>query len=367
MTDELAAPAPISRPVSMGRLKSLDLARGIAMVFVVVIHVLEQLSAAKVKESLFGGVLNMGTSICAAAMFMFLMGTGLSLSKTTSLTKGILRGVGLLAIAYLLNLLRGTFPTWVGLATHQFTLEQLKPYSPLYVTVEIDILHFAGIALILLAVLRHVTKKWVVWLVAAVAVLAVCPLVFGQTTRSVIGDYFINFLWRTQEYGHFPVFPWLAYPLVGMVFGTLMKNTKNQNVFFVKSATIGMLLVICGGYMAYNYTDFSFASWMSGEYNEGAVHPWLVVCEIGALLISISFYQIVALRVPWNRAFEWLSVWSKNVTVMYCMQWIVIGWIVIFITEYFGYIGTLVSMLVVFIVTHYAGIGWVRITSAWRK
>ena len=354
-------------PASTQRIKSLDIARGIAMVFVVVIHVVEQLSSSSFKESLFAGVLHMGTSMCAAAMFMFLMGTGIILSKSTSLTKGVLRGAGLLALAYGLNIVRGTIPTLVGLESHMFTLEQLKPYSPLFVTIEIDILHFAGLALMLLAVFRHFFSKWPAWLLAAIAVLALCPAVFGHGSGSAIGNYFLNFLWRTEEYGHFPLFPWLAYPLAGMVFGQLLKNSGNANVFFAKSCSIGVVLCLCGGYLAYNYTNFSAASWMAGEYNEGEIHPWLVVCEMGILLISLSFYQLIVTHVAWNKAFDWLSFWSKQVTLMYCIQWIVIGWIVIFIPQYLGFFGTIAAFVVVFIVTHWLGIIWIKMTGAKNK
>lgn len=349
------------------RIKSLDLARGMAMVFVVVIHVLEQLSSQTVKDSLFGGILNMGTALCAATMFMFLMGAGLSLSRKTSLRAGIMRGVALFALAYLLNVLRGTLPTYIGLWTHQFTLEQLKPYSPLYVTVEIDILHFAGLALIFLSLLKRYVHHWAAWLLIGCGVLAICPFVFGHTTGSPILDYFINFLWRTEEYGHFPIFPWLAYPLFGMVFGQLLKNAKNTDLFFAKSCTLGAILFICGGYLAYSFTDFSLSSWTSGDYNEGANHPWIVVSETGFLLVSLSFYHYLASHLPWNRAFEWLSFWSKEVTLMYCLQWIVIGWIVIFIPSYAGFAGTLLFMLLVFVVTHYCGIAWIKSTRIWQK
>ena len=349
------------------RIKSLDLARGMAMVFVVVIHVLEQLSSQTVKDSLFGGILNMGTALCAATMFMFLMGAGLGLSSKTSLRKGMTRGVVLFALAYLLNALRGTLPTYVGLWTHQFTLEQLKPYSPLYVTVEIDILHFAGLALIFLSVLKRYIRHWTAWLLIGCVVLALCPLVFDHKTGSPILDYFINFLWRTEEYGHFPLFPWLAYPLFGMAFGQLLKSTKNTHLFFAKSCTIGALLCFCGGYLAYCFSDFSMSSWMSGDYNEGANHPWMVVSETGFLLFSLSVYHYLSSHIPWNKAFEWLSFWSKEVTLMYCLQWIVIGWIVIFIPSYAGFTGTVLYILLVFTVTHYLGIGWIKSTRTWRK
>ena len=368
MMNEVPTPALVAAvPLMKGRIKSLDLARGMAMVFVVVIHVIEQLSSKTVKESLFGGILNMGTAMWAATMFMFLMGAGVSLSRTTSLKMGWKRGLQLIALGYILNFLRGTLPTLVGLLTHQFTLEDLKPNSLLYVTIEIDILQFAGLALIFLSIVRFFSTKWILWLVAGCLVLLACPFVFGHKTGSPLSDYFINFFWRTDEYGHFPIFPWLAYPLFGMAFGHLLKNTTNIGVFFAKSGFIGVLLCICGGYMAFNYSDFSLDVWMSGDYNEGAVHPWMVLCETGILLLFLSFYQFLATHVPPNKAFDWLCFWSREVTLMYCLQWIVIGWIVIFITSYFGFASTIFCMLLVFVLTHYLGISWRKMTATQKK
>jgi uncharacterized membrane protein len=356
-----------SAPSTKERIKALDLARGVAMMFVVVIHVLEQVSSKAVKESLFGGLLNMGTALCAATMFMFLMGAGVGLSRTTTLKTGVKRGLQLIVLGYVLNILRGTIPTWVGLLTHQFTMEDLRPYSPLYVTIELDIFHFAGIALIILSIVKQVSSRWPVWLLIGCMALATCPFVFGRETGSSFVDYFVNVLWQTREYGHFPVFPWIAYPLFGMVFGHALKNTKTPGVFFAKSGFIGAMLCLCGGYMAYNYSDFSMEAWMAGDYNEGAVHPWIVLCETGVLLLSLSLYHSMAAHVRSNRIFDLLCFWSREVTIMYCIQWIVIGWIVIFITSYFGFAGTILCSALVFAATHYLGIGWLKLTAAQGK
>jgi uncharacterized membrane protein len=338
------------------RIMSLDLARGMAMVFVVVVHVLEQLSSQTVKDSLFGGVVNMGTSLCAASMFMFLMGAGLGLSSSTTFSATVRRGMKLILIGFALNLLRGTLPTVVGLAMRQFTLEDLKPNSLLVVTIEIDILQFAGLALMALAIVRRISTKWFFWLGAAAAVIVICPLVYGRTAGSPLLSYLINFLWRTEEYGHFPIFPWLAYPLFGMVFGHLLKNSKNTQVFFIRSAVLGSVMCVCAGYLVYNYSDFSMDSWLSGDLNEGDVPPLWVVFETGVLLVSLSLYQYMAGHIPRNKVFDWLCFWSKEVTLMYCIQWIVIGWILIFITSYFGFAGTVLCIPVVFVMTHYLGI-----------
>jgi uncharacterized membrane protein len=367
MIDQNTPIPEVATALPKERIKALDLARGVAMVFVVVIHVLEQLSSQTVKDSLFGGILNIGTALCAATMFMFLMGAGFSLSRKTSLRAGVMRGIALFGLAYVLNVLRGTLPTYVGLWTHQFTLEELKPYSPLYVTIEIDILQFAGLALIILSLLRRFVNHWAAWLLVGCGILALCPVVFGHKTGSPVLDYFINFLWRTEEYGHFPIFPWLAFPLFGMAFGQLLKNAKNADLFFAKNCFIGILICICGAYLTYSFSDFSMGSWMSGEYNEGANHPCIVMSETGFLLAALSVYHFLAAKIPWNRAFEWLSFWSKEVTLMYCLQWIVIGWIVVFIPSYAGFAGTIGYMLLVFAATHLSGIAWIKSTRTRRK
>jgi uncharacterized membrane protein len=338
------------------RIVSLDLARGVALGFVVVVHVLEQLSSQSVKDSLFGALVNAGTSLCAAAMFMFLMGAGLGLSRTMSSGSTVRRGLRLIIIAFILNILRGTLPTLLGLFMHQYTLEDLKPYSPLYVTIEIDILHFAGLALIIIAMLRQISTRWVFWLAAAAVLLLACPLVYGRTPGSPLLTYFTNFFWRTEEYGHFPVFPWLAYPMLGIVFGHFLKNSKNRQVFFIRTAVLGSLVCIVAGYLVYTYSDFAVDAWFSGDYNEGDVHPLWVVFVTGFLLLSLSLYELMAARIPPNKVFQWLCFWSREVTLMYCVQWIVIGWIVIFITSYFGIAATMLSIPVVFIMTHYLGI-----------
>jgi uncharacterized membrane protein len=363
----LRHPETVSKPPQKQRFISLDLGRGLAMVFVVVIHVIEQLSSQEVKDSLFGGLAHMGTSMCAAAMFMFLMGAGVSLSRSTTFLSGIRRGLGLILLGYALNILRGTIPTYAGLAANMFTLEDLQPHSPLFVTIEIDILQFAGLALIAIALVRKISMHWLVWIAAGAVALILSPLGSDSNISSPILKYAVNCLWSIDEYSHFPLLPWLSYPLFGMAFGQLLKSSKNRQIFFTRSAVIGFILCLVGGYLAYNYSGFSIHDWRSGDYNEGAVHPWWVVFVTGVLLISLAFYQVLATRLPGNIVFNWLCFWSREVTLMYCIQWIVIGGIVVFIPAYFGFTATVVGIPAIFVLTHYLGIAWNRMKKTEKK
>jgi hypothetical protein len=270
-------------------------------------------------------------------------------------------------LGYALNVLRGTIPTYAGLAANMFTLEDLQPHSPLFVTVEIDILQFAGLALIVIALIRKISLHWLAWLGAGAVTLLLSPIGDTINPNSPVLKYVANYLWSIDEYSHFPLLPWLCYPLFGMAFGQFLKSSKNHQIFFSRSAVVGVILCLVGGYLAYNYSGFSLHDWRGGDYNEGAVHPWWVVFETGILLVSLAIYQLIASRLPGNIVFSWLCFWSREVTAMYCIQWIVIGWIVVFIPAFFGFTATMVGIPAIFVLTHYIGIAWTRIKRPEKK
>lgn len=147
------------------RIVSLDLARGLAIVFMVLQHAVLIYATDRGEHSVLGKVVLLLGSAPAAPVFLFIMGIFLGRPER-QLSRGVRRGLRLIALGYLLNLLRSTLPSLI--AGHEM-LSLTAPVSPLASFWAVDILQMAGLSFILLTLLRvYLPARWV-WAMLAAA------------------------------------------------------------------------------------------------------------------------------------------------------------------------------------------------------
>ncbi len=338
------------------RVWSLDFAKGFALIFVVVIHILDQLSSPEVQASLFAFIIYVTGRLVGAVVFMFLMGVALSLSSRANMKEGIKRGFEVMIIGYVLNFFRGTLPVWLNLQSGNLTPEDIGIYTPGFLLKEVDILPFAGLALIILATIKHFFQKPLFWVLAGSIVLLITPFVRGFTTGLPFVDIFINPLWGTQKYVYFPLFPWLAYPMFGMTYGHFLVKSENKTKFIWQSVLVGVILVALFSPILFidpyfkelnlHSTFFQFRNTSLGAiWYTGFVLIWMAVC-----------YLLVE-NTPENAVFRRLYYWSKHVTAFYCIQWIIIGW---FPVDKLNMVKTILLMITIVFVTD-------RLTTLWNR
>lgn len=309
------------------RIWSLDFAKGFALIFVVVIHILDQLSTTEVRESAFAYVIYMTGRLVGAVVFMFLMGVAMSFSSRSNLKAGIKRGFEVMVVGYILNFFRGTLPVWIGLYNGKYTFAEIEPYTPTYLLMEFDILPFAGFALIILTLIKNYFRKPWFWPLVGCLVLVITPLAHGLITGIAFIDLFLHPLWGTAKYVHFPVFPWLAYPLFGMFYGHYLLKAKNRVKFIWQSVLLGIVLVLAFSPVLFINPDFqNYSTWHKKLFyfrNSSLGAIWYT----GFVCIWMALCYFLVEKIPVNTIFNRLYYWSKQVTNFYCVQWILIGWI----------------------------------------
>ena len=126
------------------RYLELDVARGLAIVFMILIHVMEYLPLESVINSLPGEIIAFLGTVPSAPVFMLIMGAGVVLSRRNTPMSLLKRGLLIFSTGYLLNLLRGSLPALLGWL---FTGEALYRGYVLETLFSVDILQFAGLAL----------------------------------------------------------------------------------------------------------------------------------------------------------------------------------------------------------------------------
>jgi uncharacterized membrane protein len=297
------------------RVRALDLARGIAIFAMVVTHVIGNTGSAILTSSAPCRILNAFVSIVAAPVFMFIMGVLMGFPSKPRFEKNIVRGFSILGLGYLLNFFRGMLPVIIGLWSGTLSATELD-HGPWHYLLEIDILQFAGLAMIALALARRYLPWPAAWCALGALTLFGSPWLWNIEWYHPIGRYALSLFAGGEEYSFFPVFPWITFPLVGMAYGAVLKNSGNRQGFFFKSALAGGMLLL---------------QFLSGSYRHGKLPPAVLLTFIGCIGIILPLCQTIALRLPRNPALSFLYYWSENVMVFYCIQWILIGWLCVFL------------------------------------
>lgn len=187
------------------RIAGLDLARGLAILFMIMQHsiLVHEMNEGE-GGSILGGIFLLLGTAPAAPVFMVIMGIFIARSKAST-RMNLFRGIRILIAGYLLNFLRFVLPLSL-LTDHGDKINIL-----LGVFFEVDIFQLAGLSIISLAFMKNIPYKKIVLPFFCLAILLLSPYLWG------INDHILTqILWGTSESTvHFPFFPWVIYPTMG--------------------------------------------------------------------------------------------------------------------------------------------------------
>jgi uncharacterized membrane protein len=317
-------------PRSEDRVLAIDLARGLAVLFMVWIHVLITFSTPQVMHSPFGTIIEFLGGPPAAPVFMALMGVSFYYSRHTDFRAGVLRGVRIIALGYVLNFLRGVLPiVLVGkLSPAAYAAIPPDVADCVEAFLELDILQFAGLALIVMAVIRQIRVNKYLLLAAAVAIAVVAPLLWGIGTGVPVLDRLLDLLWGDKpspvpavgNFVSFPFFPWFAFVLAGMVFGDTLTKSDDIDRTFRRAGAIGLAIIVAGLAITTVHPDRQTTDY----YHSG---PWAIAQMTGIVFVVLLLCNVAIRHIRPNPAFETLFYWSRNVNTIYLIQWVLIMWV----------------------------------------
>jgi uncharacterized membrane protein len=315
------------------RLLSIDLARGLAVLFMIAVHTLEVFANQEVKNSVFGQIISFLGGPPAAPIFMTLMGFSFIYSSKSELKPKLFRGFKIFLSGYVLNVLRGVIP--FSLASYlnmdvvkTFPIEKFNEYT---ILTTVDILQFAGIALMIMSIIQALNINKYLILVSAFLISMISPFLWGIKIDLPIIDQVLELFWGDQpiEFSFiankiaFPVFPWLTFPLLGMFLGETVKNSTDTNRIFNYFGLAGIVFVLIGGAISYNNFNYHF-----NDYYHSRQGAMLYMC--GFVMGWLYLTKLVIDNIPTNSFFDLLFQWSKGVTNIYFIQWIIILWSIAF-------------------------------------
>jgi uncharacterized membrane protein len=221
------------------RNSTADLLKGVAVVLMIQVHLMEQFATLDVSQSTMGNVSLFLGGPPAAPVFLAVMGFFLARSQKSP-AQLVHRGALLILGGIALNLgLNANLLCSISQGRFQL--------NPLAFIFGADILPLAGLSVIAFALLREVLRhNGLAYLAAAFVVAIATPFLSSFGTHQTLA-YIIPFLWGEQSWSYFPLFPWLAYTLLGVAFGTsnMMRNAfeplSSRNKTFISLVLFGAL------------------------------------------------------------------------------------------------------------------------------
>jgi uncharacterized membrane protein len=302
------------------RVRAFDLAAGLAVFFMILVHVLWHWGTPDTWTTPIGEAISYAAGPTATPVFMFLIGASLGAARRSSTGSLAARGLWLFALGYVLNLLRGVIPYTLGTATGVINAEQVAPYTPWWLGTTVDLHHVVGLSLIVIAALRTRVQPGWVWLSLAGVLVLVAPWLRAVTFGSPLVDAPLTPILGSAPNVYYAVVPWLAYPLAGAVFGSLMAQSSDRAALFRRAAAVGaMLLVIGGALIAVQRPSFDvFTYWRQPAS--------FAVAIMGIILIWLGLCDVAARRRPIDRWLGFFYRWSDRVIAIYFTHWIIVGW-----------------------------------------
>ena len=311
--------------INTGRQMELDVAKALAIPYMVIIHVYEEMSVVNYgvrPDNLFRGILEFLGGPLAAPVFMFAMGVGMVYTRHRSPRAFAMRGLRLLALAYLLNLVVWSIPYLLaamqGSPWHGWTLVDTLGL--------VDILHFAGMAFLLMALLMKLKVGRYGTVLAALLLQGLGTLLLHRfDTLPAVARYAVSLVFYTSPNVCFPLSLWFVYPAFGLLFGEFLQTVSDKRTMYNRLALLsagGLLLTSIGmHFMGCNLLD-NIALAEDSYYIQHFSGTVWTLCVIGIQLFLC--YRISLHLQGWLK--EKTVFVAQHLNAIYLIQWVLISY-----------------------------------------
>ena len=312
-----------------GRQVELDLAKALAIIFMIFVHTYEAHWFLENTEEGSGYIcawlIEFLGGVPAAPLFMLAMGVGVVYSKRSTSVTYLKRAGQIFGLGILVNF----FQQWIPIFMRPDVAEEFAANA--HSIIATDIYSFVTITFLYFAFLKT-TKNPIP--IAAVT-LVICMILNEVTypnsidTGNVWLDSIIGIFIRTNEYSYFPFFTWALWPLLGYLFGQLLIRTENKMKMYSIIAATGVVALIIGT-VAINWdpNDNIINSLTEANMEDVglyyAMDTWNLIWSYGALAIEMFILYIVV-KLTNNKIPALFSYMSKHIMSIYVIQWIFIG------------------------------------------
>ena len=314
--------------LNTGRQFEIDLLKAFCIILMIVCHVLDGLTTAGTGDGLLKHTIYFlgNTSSC---LFIFSMGIGIVYTSHDAPATFARRGIKLFLQGHLLSFILNAFVVLFG---SSISLSVLLEQEDIYTVFSTEILAFAGLTFLLIALLKRLKcKVWgFVTIAAAFQIIAiVSDGIFDNSPLAI--RYLMGILIYTgsSDITTYPLFPFFIYVVFGMMFGELLKHTKNKKVFYLKSAVCGAAVCSVAS-VIYGLADFPIAEYAFTDVFHSNILPAAIWFSSQIVIwVMLAFFLSPLVKGKARKATEYLS---KNITNIYVIHWFCLALFMIVIT-----------------------------------
>ncbi len=303
----------------MSRIHALDLARGCSVLMIAPIHTVMVYSQPYVVHTWLGTILAFIAEGPGAQLFMLCMGIYVTFKPRHDMRSVLLKAGAWALAGYALNVVKFVLPYWLDFLPYNL-LDALKvPAAGGTMTLLLtgDILQFAAIAYVLIHIIYRQRYYALLALCAAWLVLLVSPAVWDRHSGNIVVEYAAQLIGGQPPRAFFPLFPWLIYPLLGLVIGYGLKCDVVRTFAGLKTAGIACLV------LAFLIRWLVPATIMTDFYRTGWPET---IHHIGIVFLVLYGWHWVQVYVPDNTFLDLLRYSSRRITRIYLFQWPLICW-----------------------------------------
>jgi uncharacterized membrane protein len=296
------------------RSNTADLLKGIAVLLMIQVHILELFANHSILTSKVGKILMFLGGPPVAPVFALILGYYIASTQKTS-GQLLIRAIKIIFLGMLLNVglnLNLIISVYKG----SYKID-LLPYI-----LGIDILQFAGLSIIIIVLLKKILEKNMIITILCVIVSAFLGrFLLNYIPERVVFKYITSPFFGSCSWSYFPLFPWLTYPLAGFAFFQLKKrldlNILNKPKIKILSGFLFVLLLI------FTLRKVVFiSSDLTLYYHHGLLFALWVI----AFLAFYSFFVFEIDKIIGDTIlFRYIKWLGKNVTLVYVIQWIITG------------------------------------------
>ena len=294
------------------RLVTPDLLKGIAILFMIQVHLMELFARPAIFSSGFGKLSLFLGGAPAAPIFMMIMGYFIAQSSM-SRAKTIQRGIQLIIWGMLLNIGLN-----LNLIYHVLFLEW--DFNIWQYIFGVDILQLAGLSIIIIAILPKIIKtRWYLMVVLILSTFILSSFIDAANIPNG-WNYFTAYFIGGTDWSYFPLLPWLAYPLSGYAFLRLETFflTWSWHIYFKVFVALVFLLFMG---LSWNYAS-SISYDLKEYYHHGlGFYLWTITFS----LLWAGFFGIFSTQISKTKAGQYLIYIGNNITNIYVFQWLIIG------------------------------------------
>jgi len=306
------------------RVKELDLTKTFIIIFSLIgIHTLYHLADYDtLSSSITANVLNILATAWGAPVFMFCMGVVLGFSHHQAPSDWLRRGVRLITIGMVLNILRwGPYAYTANAADNP---ELLKGVAMIF---NVDILQFAGLAFMLLALCKQLklSERGILLLSIIMNVVGTVLTAGELFTSSYPVNQVIGLFYHTPTCSCFPLFNWFIFVAAGNIMGKLYRESDDIDGAFRHIIPICGVVAAVHQYLSITGDVTIFRTLKNDWEYYNMMTPDAFCIAFGVAPFMLGLFRILAMIVP-DKWMNVLSFPSRHITQFFCVSWVWIMW-----------------------------------------